>query len=242
MKRLHISLREARTITDQYQGRPSNRQTSGNLRAPVRRREAILPPGCGPMADCHKQYLERRKYDPDQLAATWGLLGTGPVGPYKLRVIIPIHFQNVMVSFQGRDITNQSPLKYKACSKDKEARDHKTVLYGLDKVPGSSVVIVEGVPSVWRLGPGSVATFGIEYTAAQVGLLRQFSRRYILFDAGASEGAARAQSLRLATALSAFDGITEVLDLGEGDPGDVLTDSEAEAFMVSLGVYDDNTK
>lgn len=192
-----------------------------------------LPPGTQTMKKRHRRYLRSRGFDPDRLEETWGLLGTGPFGPYKFRIVAPITFEGKLVSYQGRDITNRQRLRYKACPMEKEARHHKACLYGLDQVPGETVVIVEGITDVWRLGVGSVATFGIKYTKTQVLLLKRFKRRAILFDSADSQ--AQEQAEKLAKELSAFSGETISLIIDAKDPG-TMSPKDAQDLMRQLGI------
>jgi hypothetical protein len=190
-----------------------------------------FPAGTGPMTDRHRRYLSSRGFDPDRLESEWGLLGTGPAGDYKHRVIIPITHGRRVVSYQGRDITGKSDMKYKACRQEEELRDHKQCLYGLDRVRGDRVLVVEGVPSVWRLGPGTVGTFGVKYTPAQVALLLKKKLVFILFD---PEPEAQEQARKLGTELTTGGVRSEIIEIPPGgDPGD-LPDDDAQAIVRDL--------
>jgi hypothetical protein len=189
-----------------------------------------LPAGTGQMLKRHRDYLMRRDFDPEKIESLWSLQATGPVGEYNHRIIIPIYFNGKLVSYQGRDITGRSKMKYKACRQDLESREHKHCLYGLDQVKGDSVVVVEGVTDVWRLGPGSVAAFGIEYTAVQVALLTKFKKIFILFD---EEEQAQEQARKLAGALICPERVVEIVSLSSGDPGD-MSQQDADELMEDL--------
>ena len=189
-----------------------------------------LPSSCTDLLEMHKKYLRGRNFDPDKLEEIWDLKGTGPIGSYKFRVIAPIYLQGKLISYQGRDITDKHGLKYKACPKEKELMDHKDSLYGFDQVPGEGVVVVEGITDVWRLGPGAVSTFGIEFKHSQIALLKNFKDIFILFD---SEKQAQVQANKLASTLSAFNISVEILELESGDPAD-LADKDAKSLMKNL--------
>lgn len=185
----------------------------------------------------YERYLESRNFVPEVVVPTWGLRATGPFGDYKFRILAPIFYHGKLVSFQGRDITGKSELKYKACSLEKELIHHKDIVYGFDLVPGSAVVVVEGIADAWRLGPGAVATFGTAFCSSQVNLLRQFEKRFILYDSAKGESdetQARIQSKKLAAELSAFHGVTEIIRLDSGDPGE-MKQTDADALMKELG-------
>lgn len=180
----------------------------------------------------HLAYLKKRGFvgvNLSQLLATYGLYGTGPIGPYNYRIIAPIYFDGNLVSYQGRDYTGKSLLKYKACPKTEEIRDHKNCLYGMDLVKGETVVVVEGVVDAWKLGPGAVATFGQSYTTAQIRLLvERWKRRIILFDKDA-----KTQANRLATTLSGFSGETLMVTLNDyKDPGELSVENGQEIMKI----------
>lgn len=195
-----------------------------------RKSSLVLPPGTDKMKQNHRKYLIDRKFDPEKLEKEWGLKGTGPVGPYKHRIIIPIEHHWKLVSYQGRDITGKSDMKYKACRQEDEVRDHKDCLYGLDKTKSNRVIVVEGVTDVWRLGPGTVATFGIKYKPAQVRLLLNFAMVFILFD---PESEAQEQAKKLGLELKTAGVQSELIDIFSGDPGD-LSDKDAAYISKDL--------
>ncbi|MCP4150533.1 MAG: hypothetical protein GY757_22495 [bacterium] len=95
----------------------------------IRKGTLKLPTGCGELKAPYRRYLRGRRYDPDVLMEEWDLMSPGPVGGYKRRIIAPIYFNDRLVSYQGRDITEKSGLKYKACKQDDELIDHKNILY-----------------------------------------------------------------------------------------------------------------
>jgi DNA primase len=190
-----------------------------------------FPDGTAAMTTHHKRYLEGRNFDPDKLGRDWGLLGTGKKGSYRHRIIIPIYHKNVLVSYQGRDITGDHDLRYKACPKDQEVVEHKRTIYGMDKVSGNTILILEGVADVWRMGYGAVATYGIKYTPHQLAILRQKKNRFILFD---PDPQAQVQAEKLYYQLSGFPGHTELLENDDGlDPGE-MSQGEADDLMLDI--------
>jgi len=166
------------------------------------------------------RYLKSRRFDPDKLIEIWGLKFTGNSGPYKFRILAPIYHDGRLVSYQGRDYTGNSDLKYKACAKENETRDHKHCLYGSWLVPGKSVVVVEGIADAWRLGPGAVAVFGMSYTVAQVRLLCDYSKVTLVFD-GEPEATRRAEVLAESIIeINPRIHVSQVI-LEDGDPGEL---------------------
>lgn len=196
------------------------------------------PGGVGPMESNHRRYLEGRGFEPDRIAGEWGVLGTGPTSrldgiDYRFRLLVPIVWDGAEVSFQARDVTGKSDLKYISCPPEREARSHKTVLYGRQESWGRVGVVVEGVTDCWRLGPMACATFGIQYRPEQVlEIADRFERVFVIFDA---EPAAQEQARMLAARLRMLlDEDPIVVDLGGGvDPGS-LSQDDADHLMREL--------
>ncbi len=167
-----------------------------------------LPVGTGKLEVQHKNYLRGRNFNPAQLARDFDLMGTSNMGDFKFRVLLPIYFNNKLVSYQGRDYTNKQSLRYKTCKKEDEVICHKDILFNYDNVKGKDIILVEGVYDVMRLGDNAVSCFGLSYTHEQVKLLSQFRNKYILFD---NEEVAQNTARKLANELSAFDGNVEII-------------------------------
>lgn len=232
---LHCSYEQARETVKQYRERSVEEEQTRKKKRNVSRFETVLPPEAGELSERHKKYLVGRNYDVDRLVSVWGLKGTGPVGRYKHRILAPIYFRSKLVSYQGRDITNKSELKYKACAKEDEAVEHQTILYGYDyAIENDACIVVEGIADVWRLGKGAVSCFGTSFTMEQVNLLiKSFYKVYILFDSDDANAIIMAE--QLASLLSAAGKSVEILELDEGDPGE-MKQSEADQLMLELGL------
>ena len=216
---------EAYRIFKEFQG--SVQTENEPIKRKPRAKICKWPSGCDDMTERHLEYLADRRFNPFRLQDTWKLMGTGPTGPYKFRIIAPIFVDGVMISYQGRDITDRQVLRYKACPIEKEVIHHKHTLYGLDYITGSKAVIVEGVTDVWKLGPGAVATFGTEYSIKQILKLveKGITTVQIIFDEDAEDNADK-----LAYDLGAVGIYSEIIDLEGGDPGD-LSVEDAEEIM-----------
>lgn len=193
-----------------------------------------LPTGSGELKQIHKNYLVKRNFDPDLLEKQWNLLGTGPVGNYKFRIIIPIFFNGMMVSFTSRDITNKQKLRYKACEKSKEIIDHKTILYGLDKIHSENCAIVEGPADVWRIGPGTLATFGTSWTHSQALHIAKkgIKQATIIYD---PEDAAQEKADKLVYTLQGLGVEAFSVILNNCDPGDLKPD-DIDGFRKVCGI------
>ena len=136
------------------------------------------------------------------------------------------------MSFQARDVTGRSDLRYVSCPVAREVVHHKSILFGRQERWGRTGILVEGVFDVFRLGPLACATFGTAVKSEQVvEVARHFDRVCIVFD---PEPAATARARRLATTLRIRLGVEPVVvDIGGGDPGSMAQD-DADALMRSL--------
>lgn len=182
----------------------------------------VKVPGDKPLGQIHQRYLRSRGFDPDQLAEKYGLLGAGPVGPYKFRLIAPIYFNGEIVSYQGRDVTGKAEIPYKACPKDQEIIEHKNIVYNIDNVPGDRCLVVEGIFDVWRLGDGAVATFGVGFRWAQVEVLAaRFKKIFLVYD---GEPKAQAKARAMVQALVSLGVEAKNCLLSHGDPGEMSED------------------
>ena len=233
------SREELRTIMAQYGGqkaRPTllKQNEESPIKAVHRKRQCKLPAGTAEMTERHLQYLEKRGYDAELLEDVFGLKGTGPLGDYAHRIILPIIFEGRVVSFQGRDITGRAELRYKACAMADETVHHKHVLYGWDLAKKKSCVVVEGAADAWRLGPGAVATFGTGFTPQQAALLAgRFDRVFLAFD---PEPQAQKVAEELAWVLGNAGAECVVVELDDGiDPGD-MGQKDADALMREMGL------
>ena len=194
-----------------------------------------LPSGTGPMQARHRRYLTDRGFDPDILEADYRLLGTGPLGPCKYRIILPIVRRGTAISYTGRDITGRSSARYKTCPANDETFPAKSWLYDLDRCEGAErVLVVEGPTDAWRMGKGAVATFGIAWTWAQAELLSRFQTVFVMFD---PEERADAQAETLVEMLSLLSVEAEIVSVpgGASDPGS-LSDAEAKKLKRWLGL------
>jgi hypothetical protein len=191
-----------------------------------------MPLGTDVLQEQHKTYLHSRGLDAQRIEQEWSLLGTGPFGDYKFRIIAPIHYQNRIISYQGRDITNRSSLPYKACPKSHEIIHHKHVIYGMDKVALDRMLLVEGIADVWNVGPGTGATFGIDYTRQQELILHRYEGIiFIMFDAEEEKAQEQAEFL----VWQLHDNKADVVVLDYGDPGE-LSPNEVVSLRKELGI------
>ena len=198
----------------------------------IKKPETKWPYGTYELEKEHKKYLEKRNFNPEYIKQIYDIKGTKHRGEYSWRIIAPIYKHGKMISFQGRDISEKSKLRYKACKKDNESEPHQNNLYGIDLVPRKNVIVVEGITDCWRLGPGSLGVFGISFTTSQILLLTKYSNVFILFD---HSGQAQKMANRMGTRLSSLGVYTEILDIDIDDPGS-MSDKEAKYLIKYLKI------
>lgn len=178
--------------------------------------DSILP-------DIAINYLLNRGFNPAEIVKKYKILYCHFKKPFAYRIIVPIILDDKIVNLTGRDITGTQDPKYKNLSNEEAVIPMKDCLYNLDTVK-KTVVICEGVTDVWKIGDGSVATMGVEYTPAQLNLLleRNIQNAYVLYDLDAI-----VKAEKLCNALSAFIPNVEMNFLCDhNDPGE-LTEEEA---------------
>lgn len=185
---------------------------------PPRTNKLVLPPGLGPLLPLQREYLRGRGFDPDELAEDWGLRGIGLAPRLAWKIWIPIHDNSgQLISWTTRAPSDEAKPKYVTAEVEESLRSPKETLYGLHRVPGHAVVVVEGPTGSWRLGRGVVATLGVAYSRAQTLLLSKFPVRVVVFD---SEPEAQERARSLCDELHCFPGDTWRVELDAADPGE----------------------
>ena len=201
--------------------------------------DRIIPPRVdlpgGPLQAIHQDYLWDRDFDPFWAEEIYGVTGTSQWEKwhklfYGDRLIIPIRDPaKRVISFQGRDVSGTSEIRYKGCPVDLSIEHYKQTLYGSELARKDMVVAVEGIFDQWRLGPGSVGTFGTSLSEAQVAQLAEWPVVLFAFD---SEPEAQAKAKRYATQIAAFGRTVEVVDLEFTDGKDLADLSPREVADV----------
>lgn len=235
----NISHAEAKKRLETYQ---TDTPSKVRIESPPLKSDIEFPIGTSVLKSQHKSYLQKRGFDPDELEGKYHLLGTGPVAFVKLgdkkinysnRIIIPIIYQNKIVSYQGRDITGRSDLRYRTCLRVEEVIHHKHILYNLDNCDDTAI-IVEGVFDVWRFGNGAISTFGIQYTDEQLLLLLEtnIKQAVVMFD---YEPQAQKQAKKLVDTLNHF-GISAINYYLTGKDPAELTKQEVKKIKTELNL------
>ena len=197
-----------------------------------RRRKPKKPPYMEEFfSKAHKRYLKQRRFNPTNLIKEWNLKATkGLSGKWSWRIIAPIYNSFwITVGYTGRAVHLDIKPKWKMSNNKDMSEDPKKLLYGIEKV-SDRVLIVEGVGDVWRMGPGAVATLGIDWKVEQAFQLKNIPYRFIMFD---SEIQAQKKAKELANWLAPFSGETEIISGLNTDPGN-MSQKEANRLMKEL--------
>lgn len=227
---LQCSSAEADFIVDEYNSRIEGLQI---LNKPKPLAQTLELPGES-LSKPYRRYLAKRGFDPDDIEAQYRIKAGGIVGEWKYRIIIPVYYEGRLVTYQGRDITGNTDLRYKTLSVEKSVENPKHCLYNQDAVEGKeNIIVCEGVTDVWKMGKGSVATLGTSTTEEQIRKLSIYKNIYIVFD---PEPTAQIRAKRLGERVAAMGANVEIIDTGlDHDPGE-MTAKEVETFRRELGV------
>jgi|2_EtaG_2_1085320.scaffolds.fasta_scaffold00387_20 hypothetical protein len=231
------------TLIELHDGHPQdivmNYQTDGTEVKHVKREkkevgmEVELPPDCTRPSNMlaserriYTKYLTSRGFNIAQLSTNWNIHLGGVTGAYKFRIVIPVYYKHKIVSYVARDVTGEQDPKYL----NMPNVNLKDYLYGYDSCVGDSVVVVEGITDVWRLGMGvAVATLGTQTTLAQISLLRKFKKVIILFDRG-EDAQKEADKIKQTLLVLGVSVVNEHLPEGVEDPADMF-DDQVEDFL-----------
>ena len=174
-----------------------------------------IPPGVGVLLPAHETYLRKRGFDPDQISKVWGVSGIGMAKRLAWRLYIPIHLDGAVVSWTTRSLSDDAKAKYQNAKAEEESFPAKSLLYGEDHCR-HGIIVCEGPTDVWRIGPGAVATFGVQFTQAQVLRISKYPIRAICFD---NDPPGRKAARKLVRDLACFPGETHDVILDADDPG-----------------------
>lgn len=196
--------------------------------------KTIEVPG-GPLKKRHGDYLRERGFSANYLKKKYSLTGTlNEPGMMRYRIVIPIFARGQAISWQARDITGESPIKYTGPKREDCPLHYKDTIYGAKPAQGSSICLVEGIFDQWRMGDGFGCTFGTSMSAAQLQSLTVCERVVFLFDPGEKEAMRHAQ--KYGAMLTGFGVQVEILDPDtEKDPGD-FTEEEVRQVRDHIGI------
>lgn len=182
---LNVPKRDLNDILSSYKGRNTNLPSPSSRKALGR--NLVLP--TDGFTKSEYRYLEKRGFDPDFLHEKYGVVGGGFTRKWHDRIIIPIYFNNVIVSWVGRSILGAKEIKelgiprYKNLSIEESIINPKDIFYNLDNCRKGEVVLTEGCFDVIRFGDDWICSLGTQLTQTQLKLLyERFNKVYIMFD------------------------------------------------------------
>lgn len=184
---------------------------------------AVKLPGEKGLLKVHRSYLENRNFDPDELIRDWDLMSTGPCPdpPYtswKFRLVFPIKLNGVTVSFQARDVTGQSDIRYMGATVEQSVYHYKKLLYGQEYCTPEIIGLTEGIFDMYRMGKGFVCTFGTSMTSAQLNLIaKHHEKALFLFDPDDPNAGKKAKGYCLSLKSMGIKAVSVSWD--GGDPG-----------------------
>ena len=200
---------------------------------PEHRGRLVIPKDIGPMTLTHIRYLEGRGLNSAEIEDVWGVQGIAIAPRLAWRLFIPIKDRSEqMVSWTTRSLLDCKDRRYISAAPEEEIESPKNLLYG-EHLAGHSIVVVEGPTDVWRIGPGAVATMGVDWTDAQRLLIGRHPVRAICFD---SEPFAQRRARELYEQLEDLPGQTLLMHLETAkDPGGA-SDEEVAAIRAKAGI------
>ena len=141
------------------------------------------------------------------------------------RIIIPVYYQNRLVTFTSIDPDPDSKLRYNHLKKEESIFHCKQLLYGEEQITNRSVImVVEGFFDKVKIGPGCICTFGTLVTSEQKRKLINYKNVIVTFD-GDEPG--QINGTNLARDLSAFTEV-QYVKLPEGIDPDKLSDKDVK--------------
>jgi len=177
-----------------------------------------LPPkNVSNLQNCHIKYLQKRGFDYKELRKLWAINGIGLSSELAWRIFIPVIYHGKTVSWSTRSISkDKSVTRYISAPLQQESLRRTDLLYGEDYVK-NTIIVCEGFFDVWKIGPGAVATMGVEYSTSQLMRMVNYKKRYICFD---SDDAGQSRAKKLCQTLSLYEGETHNIILDAKDAGE----------------------
>ena len=190
-----------------------------------------------------KQYLINRGYDVNYLQDKFHIRGGGIAGDWSYRILIPIYYKKVLVSWTGRSILSKEEIKrlgiprYKNLSIEQSVIAAKDIFFNLDNSTQDYVMLVEGAFDVIRVGNNCICSLGTTVTHEQELFLKErYKKIFICFD---NEYEAQEKAKHLGMNLSSTGMEVEVVNIcepfGKNDPGE-LTYEEVDMIKKELNI------
>lgn len=209
--------------------------------------ENLNLPG-GKLNEQEKQYLINRGYNINYLIDKFHIRGGGIVGEWAYRIILPIYYKRVLISWVGRTILSKDDLKkykemgveiprYKNLDIEQSVISPKEVFFNLDNSIKDYVIIVEGPFDTLKMGNDCICSLGTSVTRQQELFLKEhYKKVFICFD---NEYEAQNKARHLGRNLASLGMDVEVVNICEpfnkNDPGE-LTYEEVKIIKDELGL------
>ncbi|MFA5048699.1 MAG: hypothetical protein WC516_06765 [Patescibacteria group bacterium] len=231
---LHVSYSEVQKKLNEFSDRSFllhdlNKKKVGNVKK-------IELPGSERLGELCREYLEKRRFDPDYIQDKYLIRDGGISGDYCFRLIIPIIYKGQVVTFTSRDVTDEQEIRYKQQPLEEAVMNPKHVLYNLDNIDDNEgwVCVVEGPVDVWRMGSNFICPFGTAYTDKQILVIvqllsKRISRSFCIFIMFDSEKQAQIIARQIGSELNVL-GFTNVYQINlesKKDPAQ-LSDKKAQ--------------
>jgi len=192
--------------------------------------------------DEEKEYLTARGFDIGYLQNKYHIRGGGTIGDWRYRILIPIWYKGVLVSWTGRSILPKDYIKkhkiprYKNLSIEQSVINPKEICFNLDNSTQDKVMLVEGPMDVLKMGDNCICSLGTGVTPEQILFLKnRYKKIFVCFD---NEPGAQEHGREVGMNLSAVGVDVELVNIcepfGKNDPGE-LTFDEVSSIKKELG-------
>jgi len=231
---LKVNYRKANEIIKQYKG---NSKDPIKTSISVKKKAFRLPKSKHFTASKYGlKYMKKRGFTEEQinlLIHIFKIRATTPISSMdlgdkkmdlKFRILAPIFYEDEMISWQTRDCTDKSNLKYITCPGIIEKMDHKKLIYFAPykhKDFPDTLILSEGVFDVWKIylaGYFAGCGFGVELTIDQVYWIKNTFKKVILFFDSDIAGIKKTKYLFNQLAFAGMDCFSVSAPKGE-DPG-----------------------
>lgn len=181
------------------------------------------------------QYLRNRGFDVQYLKSRFKIRGGGKYGDWSYRIIIPIYYKRVLVSWTGRSILTREQIKeyniprYKNLSIEQSVINPKSIFFNIDNSKNDSVMLVEGPMDVMKMGSDCICSLGTSMTREQELFLKQnYKTIFICFD---NEPAAQEKAKKVGTNLASIGLNIEVVNICEPFVKEEIFDEEKQEWI-----------
>ena len=209
-------------------------------------------PGYATLNEREISYLKNRGFDVSYLKSKFKIRGGDICGDWAYRILIPIYYNHVLVSWTGRSILDRKQIdelkipRYKNLSIKQSVINPKEIFFNLDNSNNDKVILVEGPFDVLKMGDDCICSLGTSVThEQQLFLQKRYKKIFVAFD---NEAFAQIKAMKLGEQLYSVGLDVEVVNICEdfykiendkrvqkNDPGE-LTYTEVDKIKKELGL------